>query len=307
MTEAVTQSVDSTQELPPETVERQVGRQLENARKALQLGVGDMARSLYLSEKQVLALETGNLAALPGRTFVRGFVRNYARAVQIDAAPLLNLLDSVDKPVSPILHFSESTHVAMPSQKRGAHQDTLAIVAGVALVIVAIALYFFLPDQFGSKKGQEVDSVQNPQSIPLQPSLKIVDHQPFPSPDGAVVPSQIETPIQTRATVTSPVVIPQSPVTPLPKTSAVSPPAPTVGNGHIHFTFGGESWVEVRDKNGKVLSSGQHPPGTQHEVSGAPPLTIIVGRASGVELRYQGQPVTLRPNADSDIARVVLP
>jgi cytoskeleton protein RodZ len=62
-----------------------VGEQLRAARKARLLEVADVAQALKLGPRQVEALENGDWEGLPGATFVRGFVRNYARLVQIDS------------------------------------------------------------------------------------------------------------------------------------------------------------------------------------------------------------------------------
>ena len=44
-----------------------------------------VAQQLKLAPRQVRALEDGDFTHLPGRTFVRGFMRNYARLVRLDA------------------------------------------------------------------------------------------------------------------------------------------------------------------------------------------------------------------------------
>ena len=49
--------------------------------------MADVAQTLKLGVRQVEALENGDWGGLPGATFIRGFVRNYARLVQVDAAP----------------------------------------------------------------------------------------------------------------------------------------------------------------------------------------------------------------------------
>ena len=70
-----------------------VGEQLRLAREARGLEVADIAQTLKLGPRQVEALEAGDWKGLPGNTFIRGFVRNYARLVQIDQAALMTLLD----------------------------------------------------------------------------------------------------------------------------------------------------------------------------------------------------------------------
>ena len=66
-----------------------VGAALRQARLAQNLGVPDVARQLKLSINQVEALEAGDFQRLPGQVFVRGFVRNYARLLKLDADELL--------------------------------------------------------------------------------------------------------------------------------------------------------------------------------------------------------------------------
>ncbi|MBP6189855.1 MAG: helix-turn-helix domain-containing protein, partial [Azonexus sp.] len=91
-----------------------VGEQLRLAREARGLEVADIAQTLKLGPRQVEALEAGDWKGLPGNTFIRGFVRNYARLVQIDQAALMTLLDGVlEVPVNS-LGVSEMTPAAMP-------------------------------------------------------------------------------------------------------------------------------------------------------------------------------------------------
>lgn len=70
-----------------------VGARLRLAREMRQMTVDDVALALKLGPRQVEALEHGNWQGLPGQTFIRGFVRNYARLLQIDPAPLMDQLD----------------------------------------------------------------------------------------------------------------------------------------------------------------------------------------------------------------------
>src|SRR5512139_3689632 len=77
-----------------------VGARLRVAREMRQMSVDEVAQALKLGPRQVEALESGNWQGLPGQTFVRGFVRNYARLLQIDPAPLMDHLDAtLEKPV----------------------------------------------------------------------------------------------------------------------------------------------------------------------------------------------------------------
>jgi cytoskeleton protein RodZ len=77
------------------------GAELRAAREASGLSIDEVAQQLKLAPRQVQALEHDDYASLPGRTFVRGFVRNYARFMQLDVDGVLGLLPDSD--VAPAL------------------------------------------------------------------------------------------------------------------------------------------------------------------------------------------------------------
>ncbi|MEO7343264.1 MAG: helix-turn-helix transcriptional regulator, partial [Methylotenera sp.] len=66
-----------------------LGEILLEARTAKKLTQKDVSNSLRISIKQITALETDDFALLPDAMITRGFIRNYARLLEIDAEPLL--------------------------------------------------------------------------------------------------------------------------------------------------------------------------------------------------------------------------
>jgi transcriptional regulator with XRE-family HTH domain len=82
---------------------------LRAAREALGLTTADVAARTRITLRHVEALDRGNLASLPGRPYVLGFVRNYARVVGLDEGELAGLaraeMDaSVPRPVPRQVH-----------------------------------------------------------------------------------------------------------------------------------------------------------------------------------------------------------
>ncbi|UUZ53419.1 helix-turn-helix domain-containing protein [Massilia sp. H-1] len=65
------------------------GKTLAAQREAMGWTVEQVADQLKLAVRQVIALEEGDYANLPGPAVVRGFVRAYAKVVKLDAAPLV--------------------------------------------------------------------------------------------------------------------------------------------------------------------------------------------------------------------------
>src|SRR6202049_3895771 len=71
------------------------GARLKATREAAGLSLDQVAQQLKLAPRQVRALEEEDFAQLPGRTFARGFVRNYARLLNLDGEDLLSRLPDV--------------------------------------------------------------------------------------------------------------------------------------------------------------------------------------------------------------------
>src|SRR5438067_3232593 len=81
------------------TMSEAAGAELKSAREALGLTVSEVAHQLKLAPRQVEALEAGRFEALPGGTFVRGMLRNYARLLKVAPEPLLeHLAGRLDAP-----------------------------------------------------------------------------------------------------------------------------------------------------------------------------------------------------------------
>jgi cytoskeleton protein RodZ len=85
-------------EEPAPSVGAHPGAQLAAQRQALGWTVEQVAEQLKLAKRQVIALEAGDYAALPGTAVVRGFIRAYAKVLKLDAAPLVAMVEP-DPPV----------------------------------------------------------------------------------------------------------------------------------------------------------------------------------------------------------------
>ena len=70
-----------------------VGELLAQAREHAGMSIGDVANRLRMSVKQIEALERADYAVLPAGTFLRGFVRNFAKAVGLNADEALKVLE----------------------------------------------------------------------------------------------------------------------------------------------------------------------------------------------------------------------
>jgi cytoskeleton protein RodZ len=88
-----------------------VGELLGAGRVLAGLSVADVANRLRMSVKQIDALERGDYSVIPSGTFLRGFVRNYAKAVGVDVETALRVLERTHTNA----HAVAATPVLVPS------------------------------------------------------------------------------------------------------------------------------------------------------------------------------------------------
>jgi cytoskeleton protein RodZ len=254
------------------------GAVLAAARAAQGLSVENVAVKLKLASFQIKAIEADNFSALPGAVFARGFVRNYARLLKIDAEPLLAAMapKSVVSDERLLLGVKEIKGVTLePARFR---QWPMAATVAVCMV-GALAYYeFALKEQPLSRAALKQPAVValSPASAVAVELTPVISAQEGRDKDGD----------RDR--------------------DGQKPTEPVAGSRGLHFLFSKESWVEVRDGVDKVLFSQINPPGTEHRLNGEPPFKIVVGSMRGVQLSYNGSPIDLTAHATEDVARLKL-
>lgn len=264
---------------PVRVSELSPGAVLAAARIAQGLSVEAVAGRLKLTSLQIEAMEADDFGALPGPVFARGFVRNYARLLNLDTAPLMDaMMQHLPQPDAQQdgRLLRDATGVAFEKSSRSRSLPAIALV--FAGVVGALAYYEFVLN--GPRSGQPVAEVR---PLPIQST-------PVPV-DGSAAP--------TVAELAPPLVGAQN-------TGSTHTAAATSGNRGLHFLFSQESWVEVRDGLGNILFSQVNSAGTEQRIQGEPPFSVVVGGARGVQLAYNGSPIDLAAHATEGVARLRL-
>ena len=258
-----------------------VGAVLRGARTSLGLNVADVANHLKFAPRQIEALEADDFARLPEITFVRGFVRSYARLLQLDSAPLLAALPgAVVQPAPPIANTL--AEVPFPNIYSARKPNIIWLAAALA-VAAALALFAWLHSNAPSTpKAPHVETLALPAALPAS---TVPDAEVMKAPQVAAI------------TV-------QESAVPLAKPVAANSPSKQVAA--IRLTFDEESWVEVKDRDGKILLSQINTPGNEQGINGKPPFSVVIGHANGVQLYYKGQSVDLAPYTRAQVARLTL-
>ncbi len=144
------------------------GRQLQAAREAAGLGVTEVAEQLQLLPSFVRGLEQNNYERMRGETFVRGYLHNYARLLDLD-------------PQEIVAAYRQARTGGRPSASRGATAARKALhstsgagrIGMVVLLLAASVLYLFhnrapaTPDMTAPDLAVTVETGAGARVVPL--------------------------------------------------------------------------------------------------------------------------------------------
>ena len=257
-----------------------VGTVLREAREQLGLSVADVESRLKFASRQIEALEADNFTRLPEISFVRRFVRSYAKLLQLDPAPLLASLPI--EPAQPSLHTASiAIDVPFPNTYATRRIKIIWLATGLVVVAITLVLFVWLNRSKPITSQATVETLELPGVMPSPASVVIA----VPSPDALVVSPGANTAVKVIQTESY---------------------SASKQSASIRLKFDADSWVKVTDNDGKILLSQLNSSGSEQHLKGRPPFSVVIGNISGVHLYYQGKLVKLAPFYNGGIARLTL-
>jgi cytoskeleton protein RodZ len=305
------------------------GAALAAQREAMGLTIEQVADQLKLAQRQIIAIENGDYAALPNMAVTRGFIRAYAKVLRLDPAPLVAMVEVEPAPVveAPAprrdmgASFSESRFPSM-TQRQSKPSGLLAF--GLVAVVVAAAIGAWqaglISPQMLSTNGAASDAASAPAdsadmaSTPLPaPSVPLASAPlAAPADSAASVPAAQDsaaTPAAgspAAAPLTTPAAATPAPSAPAPAPAAATPAAATAAaTGTLVLTVVEDSWVEIRRPGNlpsliaRLVKGGST---ETFEIDGQ--ALLIVGKPENVRATLRGQHLDLPVVPNGTIARV---
>ena len=286
------------------------GAMLRMAREAQGLHIGALAVGLKVPVAKLEALEADRFDLLPDTVFVRALAASICRTLKVDAAPILKQLP---RTAAPLLKTNESG-INTPLRPSGDgsglsfwHQLSRPFVLAVLMLLSGIAVLIFFPFNLHTEVAS---APQNTSTVAMLPV-------PVPVPASATsddsVPVEVAAPSLAKsfALSGSEAVGAENPnavaASAASQGSASLPPAIVPGSGAttgpIIFKARGSSWIEVVDANRVVQVRKTLSNLDVVGVSGALPLSVVVGRADATEVQVRGKPFDLTGIAKNNVAR----
>ncbi|TKF37304.1 DUF4115 domain-containing protein [Vibrio kanaloae] len=279
----------------------EAGTLLKNKRESLGLTQKQISDRLKLRVTLIQQIEENQFESDQVATFMRGYIRSYAKYVNLDEKVVLSALHhagDAQHQEQEMLSFSRKT-------KTEKHNSRIMLLTwSIFAVIAGISSLWWWQNQQQDTLSQSLVNAESPEELvveePLTPeldSLAVIE-----SVDALTVVSAAESSgtvtqveeTQAAAEVDSVVAEPE----------AVTPES--VAN-QLVMQFSADCWIQVKDAAGKTLSTGIKKAGQTLNLSGTAPYKVILGAPEGVSMTFASEPVDLSGYTSGKVARITLP
>ena len=314
-------------DLEPATPGQILAKQRDESERSLR----EVADALNLPISTLEDIEADALDRLPAQVYTRGYVRAYARHLQLDPEPIVAALAYSGS--------NEGQVVSKPQQTLfDLNNPNLRLsLIGCAVFLVVVAVWSFLSssdDSANIPNSNAIDSNVTDANVPDieagvsgevvtdLPKLEIMGSETI-----APATMQDET---TQATSQTNTAIDAAAEEPRFQISATDQPNGTensviagltevfssehdpirrltaTGNERLQFAFTEECWVEIKNTAGATLYGDLGRDGVVWEFVGEGPFQLLLGYSPGVTLRFNTEQISLVPHTRNNVARLVL-
>ncbi|MEQ9861630.1 cytoskeleton protein RodZ [Pectobacterium cacticida] len=333
-------------EAPQDKTEAKLpGERLREARERLGFTQQIIAERLCLKITTVRDIEEGTTPADLAPTFLRGYIRSYAKLVHLPEDELLPALDN--QAIAKSISVSPMQSFSLKKSRKKRDNWLMMITWLVVLVVLGLTGAWWwqnhqaqqaeisnMVDHASTLQGQmeeqPIPLINNSAPLPQEAAPNAAatsvaapaEHSEIDavSPPAAssttTVPSSSEAPMLPPGPMTASesAVQPQNERNTLLGAAAVAPATDAAANEHpvsaehaIMMTFSADCWLEVTDASGKKLYSGLQRSGGTLNLDGQSPYKLKIGAPSAVQIQFQGKPVNLsRFVRSSQVARLTL-
>jgi cytoskeleton protein RodZ len=289
------------------------GSRLRAVREARGLDLEACGHALRLPVRVLRQLENNEFDGIDYQVYIGGYIRKYARYLDIDDAEAEAAVARL-KPSEPPLIATGGV----------SHSRYLLDRYATAATYVVLTLVIAVPTVWLGMRGTLSRDMSHLAPLDAAPVAQ-QDAPPMPASSSSSAKALVGNTATLAQTITpapavaasvartaeqQPLLASMVPVPNLDGDASVTPPAAnpadaaTVGSGSHSLTLSlpNSSWVEVIGKDGSRLEYGLLPAGTSKTYHSDQPLEVRIGNATGAQVSVDGQPVTLDPYRRANVA-----
>ena len=268
------------------------GELLKEARKKKRLRYRKLSSELSIPEKYLEALEENNFSIMAGPTYVRGYLRAYAKKLDLDPELVITAFERYLKD-----RRKQEKSSLKKTNRKGRKQKFSFLYASILLVI--ILLIIFVPERNTETSENKVINTYTEEEIPdfkeILPGLEVEKEVNFEQTSSTIPPNLTISELSTDKEDSSAVI-----------EKANDQIIEAINT--IEMNFSGDCWIEIMDKN-RILEYQLAKAGSSIYVKGVGPFKLIIGYSNRVELFYNGAKISLASttNVKTNVSCLVLP
>ena len=268
------------------------GELLKEARKKKRLRYRKLSSELGIPEKYLEALEENNFSIMAGPTYVRGYLRAYAKKLDLDPELVITAFERYLKD-----RRKQEKSSLKKDNKKGRKQKFSFLYASILLVI--ILLIIFVPERNTETSENKGIDTYTEEEIPdfkeILPGLEVEKEVNFEQTSSTIPPNLTISELSTDKEASSAVI-----------EKANDQIIEAINT--IEMNFSGDCWIEIMDKN-RILEYQLAKAGSSIYVKGVGPFKLIIGNSNRVELFYNGAKISLASttNVKTNVSCLVLP
>ena len=309
-----TEQETQTQETVAPAIE--AGTLLKNKRESLGLTQKQISDRLKLRVTLIQQIEENQFESDQVATFMRGYIRSYAKYVNLDQKVVLNALHhsgDAQHQEQEMLSFSRKT-------KTEKHNSRIMLLTwSIFAVIVGISSLWWWQNQQQDTLSQSLANTESSEELvveesldPELTSLEVIEAEQNTETSPVTENSDELTEVSSAedSVTLDPVeVIEEAPeAADVASVTAESETvAPEAVVNELVMQFSADCWIQVKDASGKTLSTGIKKAGQTLNLSGTAPYKVILGAPEGVSMTFASEPVDLSGYTSGKVARITLP
>lgn len=329
----------SDQEIAEATPVPSPSRALVEAREKLGLSQKEVADRLYLTTTFIRYIDDGEFERLPKQAFVKGYLRSYARVVELPGDDIVAMYDAQQQAQLPAPEMKGVTEEQVGTASITGPVMQTGIIA-LTVFVLLIGLIWYLVSEPDDKPKVTVTQPSVTQPAVSEP---IEDNGASTEDFGYVLSSEEAVEVIQTADVTDDSLdaeVPEGDASGVTEGDMVdesevdsSGQVPTTesaqagtdvaisedvsiertsngarsfikvdagGFDQLELSFPDECWVEVEDADRGLVYSDLNRAGEVLTIYGTAPFELLLGKAAGVEMLYNGRPFDLVPFIGQD-------
>ncbi|KAB3537174.1 helix-turn-helix domain-containing protein [Bacillus safensis] len=270
----------------------ELGKRLVEAREEKGMSLEDLQTVTKIQKRYLLAIEQGNYDIIPGKFYVRAFIKQYAEAVGLNPEQLFeefrkDVPSTYNDEVSDKLsNIKPQRELPKPASKVLELLPTILIIGGIIVVIAIIYVIVQAVNHDSGQKNNQATPQQSESKYEVSEDSSLAKDQKKKekaSSDDKEKSSKKDDSSKDDETVSLKATNTEGSTTTYEVSGA--------DEMELKISASQASWLRVRDESGKVLKMGELKDGESFktDLSDLSQVDIRLGNASGIDIKVNDE------------------